>query len=224
MLCRFESLREVPSVKQAVAKGIEYLKRSQEPDGTWYGRWGVNYIYGTWQALKGLMCAGESPQAPYIRKAVRWLESVQNRDGGWGETCDSYKDLSLKGVGKSTASQTAWAVMGLIAAGKVHSASVEHGIDFLLSRQNENGTWDEDEFTGTGFPDVFYLRYHLYRVTFPLFALAYYRNVRSGMPVAGGTPSVREDARSTRRIRPPKGRSPDSALRSLRNGLFKTQR
>ena len=224
VLCRFEGLLDTPSVQQAVTKGIEYLKNTQESDGSWYGRWGVNYIYGTWQALKGLMCAGESPRAPYIRKAVRWLESVQNRDGGWGETCDSYKDVSLKAVGKSTASQTAWAVMGLISAGKVHSESVERGIEFLLSRQNDNGTWDEDEYTGTGFPDVFYLRYHLYRVTFPLFALAYYRNVKNGMPVAGGHPSQRADFRSERKIRPPKGRSPESLRRSRRSSLFKIPR
>ncbi len=228
MLCRFEEFRDTRAVQQAIARGIEFLKNSQESDGSWYGRWGVNYIYGTWQSLKGLMCAGESVEAPYIRKAAQWLESVQNEDGGWGETCGSYKNLSLKGVGKSTPSQTSWAVMGLIAAGKIRSRSVERGIEFLLSRQNENGTWDEDEYTGTGFPGVFYLRYHLYRVTFPLFALAYYRNVKNGMPVAGGHPSQRKSqqvgGQPGRKIRPPKGRTPESAFRSLRNGLFKTQR
>ena len=143
------------------------------------------FVYGTWQALKGLICVGEAPEADYIQRAVQWLKSVQNADGGWGETCDSYKDVTLKAKGKSTASQTAWAVMGLVTAGEIDSPEVDRGMEFLLSTQKEDGTWDEPEYTGTGFPDVFYLRYGLYRVTFPLFALGYYRNVRDGTVFRG---------------------------------------
>ena len=190
MLARFPDLRrEKPHIEDAIRKGIEYLKGEQEPDGSWYGRWGVNYLYGTWQALKGLMTAGEDPRAPYIVRAVNWLESCQNADGGWGESCDSYRDPSLKGRGSSTASQTAWAIMGLVAAGRCASESVRRGVRFLIDTQLEDGSWDEPEFTGTGFPEVFYLKYHFYRVYFPLFALAYFRNVLEGThPPRGEAP------------------------------------
>ena len=179
-LSRFPELHSRPDYKRAIQRGIEYLKEAQESDGSWYGRWGVNYVYGTWQSLKGLIAAGEDANSPHIRRAVDWLNNCQNEDGGWGERCESYEDHSLKGKGNSTASQTSWAVMGLIAAGELDSDAVRCGVKHLLETQKEDGTWDEDEWTGTGFPGVFYLRYHFYRVTFPLFALAYYRNVVDG--------------------------------------------
>jgi squalene-hopene/tetraprenyl-beta-curcumene cyclase len=159
----------------AVAKALEYLWATQEPEGCWYGRWGVNYIYGTWQVLLGLQAIEFPMDHPAVRRAVDWLESVQQADGGWGESCRSYEDPSSKGQGEPTASQTAWAVLGLIAAGRARSASVRRGVQFLLDAQNDDGTWDEHAFTGTGFPLVFYLKYHLYRVYFPLMALARYK-------------------------------------------------
>jgi squalene-hopene/tetraprenyl-beta-curcumene cyclase len=159
------------------ARGIEFLKAEQEANGSWYGRWGVNYIYGTWSALAGLRMIHEEMSRPYIRRAADWLVSVQNDDGGWGETCDSYRDPSLAGVGPSTPSQTAWAVMGLLHAGQGDHPSVRAGIDYLLRRQQADGGWEEQAFTGTGFPRVFYLRYHMYCKYFPLWALALYRNV-----------------------------------------------
>jgi squalene-hopene/tetraprenyl-beta-curcumene cyclase len=157
-----------------VARALEFLRREQEPDGAWFGRWGVNYIYGTWQVLKGLASIGEDMRAPYVQRAAGWLRAVQNPDGGWGETCATYDDPSLRGQGPSTASQTAWAVMGLIAAGEVTSTAVQRGLEYLLATQNPLGTWEEDQFTGTGFPRVFYLKYHLYSRYFPVFALGMY--------------------------------------------------
>jgi squalene-hopene/tetraprenyl-beta-curcumene cyclase len=155
-----------------VAKALRFLREEQEDDGSWFGRWGVNYIYGTWQVLRGLSAIGEDGQRPYIAKAARWLKSVQHENGGWGETCATYNDPSLKGRGPSTPSQTAWAVMGLLAAGcPPEDESVRAGIDYLLSTQKEDGTWDENEYTGTGFPKVFYLEYTLYRQYFPIQAL-----------------------------------------------------
>lgn len=180
MLCRFSTLRQLPEVARSIQQGVTFLKSKQETDGSWYGRWGVNYIYGTWQALKGLLAAGEDPRAQYIQDAVAWLKSVQHADGGWGESCATYKDPQLKGKGKSTASQTAWAVMGLCAAGEVESEAVERGVAYLTNTQEPDGSWTENEWTGTGFPDVFYLRYHYYRIYFPLFALGYYRNLVRG--------------------------------------------
>jgi squalene-hopene/tetraprenyl-beta-curcumene cyclase len=159
----------------AVARAIDYLWRTQEPEGCWYGRWGVNYIYGTWQVLLGLRAIDFPMDHPRARRAADWLESVQQPGGGWGETCASYDDPALKGQGEPTASQTAWAVLGLIAAGREHSESVRRGVRFLLENQAEDGTWDEAEFTGTGFPRVFYLKYHYYRIYFPLMALGRYR-------------------------------------------------
>ncbi|MBI3911748.1 MAG: squalene--hopene cyclase [Armatimonadetes bacterium] len=159
---------------QRVARAVRFLKQEQEKDGSWFGRWGVNYIYGTWQVLKGLRLIGEDMTAPYVRRAVEWLRAVQNPDGGWGESCDSYDDPALKGIGPSTASQTAWAVMGLIAAGEAPSDAVRRGVNFLVRTQTPDGGWDEPWFTGTGFPRVFYLRYHLYRNYFPVFALGMY--------------------------------------------------
>ena len=157
-----------------VARGLEYLWRTQEPEGCWYGRWGVNYVYGTWQVLQGLAALEFPMDDPAVRKAVAWLESVQQEDGGWGESCASYDDRDLMGQGETTPSQTAWAVLGLISAGGVETVAVRRGIRFLMDSQKPDGSWDEAAFTGTGFPRVFYLRYHLYRVYFPLMALSRY--------------------------------------------------
>ena len=161
-----------------VAKAVRFLREQQETDGSWFGRWGVNYIYGTWQVIKGLTAVGVSHADPAVRAGVRWLLSVQNQDGGWGEGCESYHDPATKGSGLSTASQTAWAVMGLIAAGKGAHSAAEAGIEYLLRSQRADGNWDEDAYTGTGFPKVFYLKYHMYRLYFPLFALGMYANDR----------------------------------------------
>ena len=168
----------------AIARALEYLWASQEPQGCWYGRWGVNYIYGTWQVLLGLRAIDFPMDHPRACLAADWLESVQQPGGGWGESCRSYDDAAYMGVGEPTASQTAWAVLGLIAAGRARSDSVRRGIQYLLDTQNEDGTWDESVFTGTGFPRVFYLKYHLYRVYFPLMALARYRAAGGRIPVA----------------------------------------
>jgi squalene-hopene/tetraprenyl-beta-curcumene cyclase len=157
-----------------VEKAIKFLKHDQCPDGSWFGRWGTNYIYGTWQVLRGLRVIGEDMRLPYVRRAVAWLKNTQNADGGWGESVRSYDDPQFKGIGESTASQTAWAVMGLISAGETHSPEVARGIEFLLDTQTADGTWDEELYTGTGFPRVFYLRYHYYRHYFPLMALGLY--------------------------------------------------
>jgi squalene-hopene/tetraprenyl-beta-curcumene cyclase len=163
-----------PLTHGAAREGIQFLKSLQEADGSWWGRWGVNYIYGTWSVLRALKAIGEDLRAPYVQAAVRWLESHQNEDGGWGETCDSYRDPSLCGKGPSTASQTAWALMGLMAAGEAESHKVRRGIEYLVRTQQADGTWDELHFTGTGFPNHFYIRYHNYRNCFPLMALGQY--------------------------------------------------
>ena len=163
-----------------VARGVEFLKRDQHPCGAWYGRWGVNYIYGTWAALVGLGALGEDPQQPYLRKAVKWLKDIQNADGGWGETCDSYEDPALMGSGDSAASQTAWALLGLMAMGETGSEAVEKGIHYLLRNFEGARGWQEDAYTGTGFPRVFYLRYHGYSHYFPVWALGIYARYRQG--------------------------------------------
>ena len=163
----------------AVQPALAFLKRDQEEDGSWFGRWGVNYIYGTWSVLAGLRAIGEDLSAPYIRRAVFWLESKQNPDGGWGESCLSYAETVHSGKGESTPSQTAWALMALMSAGVTDSFSVARGIQFLLRHQLKDGSWEEVAHTGTGFPRVFYLRYHWYCQYFPLWALAMYRNLRS---------------------------------------------
>jgi len=163
-----------------VRRAVEFLRRTQRPDGSWWGRWGVNFVYGTWCALVGLAAIGEDMQAPYVRRAAEWLRTHQNADGGWGETIASYDDESLAGTGASTASQTAWALMGLLAAGEARSAAVERGVAFLLSTQTDDGTWEERAWTGTGFPRHFYLRYHMYRHYFPLMALGQFRSRMGG--------------------------------------------
>ena len=155
-------------------------------------RWGTNYVYGTWQVLRGLQCIGEDMEQPYVRRAVAWLKGVQNSDGGWGESVRSYDDPAYKGIGKSTASQTAWALMGLLSAGEVNSAEVARGIQYLLNHQELDGTWNEELFTGTGFPKVFYLRYHYYRHYFPLMALGMYMRLQ-GHPLP---PIPREERKS----------------------------
>lgn len=174
-----------------IARALAFLRREQEPSGAWYGRWGVNYLYGTWSVLCALGALGEDPHEPYIRKAVAWLNERQNPDGGWGESCNTYDDPSLAGRGPSTASQTAWALLGLMAAGEIGSATVDRGVRYLLGTRNARGSWDEPEFTGTGFPRVFYLRYHGYCHYFPLWALGVYNRLRSGLATAQR--SVREE-------------------------------
>jgi squalene-hopene/tetraprenyl-beta-curcumene cyclase len=155
----------------AARRAIEWLKREQEGDGSWWGRWGVNYIYGTSGALAGLRAIGVDPEEPWIQRAVGWLKSKQNPDGGWGESCLSDKDPAWRGRGSSTPSQTAWALIGLLAGQDELDSSVMSGVQWLVERQRETGDWEETEFTGTGFPNHFYLRYHLYAHYFPLMAL-----------------------------------------------------
>jgi squalene-hopene/tetraprenyl-beta-curcumene cyclase len=203
-----------PHVQSAIA----YLRRMHERDGSWFGRWGVNYIYGTWQVLVGLAAIGVPESDPLVRRGANWLLSCQQACGGWGESADSYEHPELKGQGPCTPSQTAWALLGLMAAhgarqsrpltpsgagvtAEVNPGSgpsrregptlpegptfaIDRGIRYLLDTQNPDGSWDEPEFTGTGFPRVFYLRYHYYRIYFPLLALtAYQRNC--GLTVSG---------------------------------------
>jgi squalene-hopene/tetraprenyl-beta-curcumene cyclase len=155
----------------AVDRAVAYLRKTQEADGGWYGRWGVNYVYGTWQALQGLAAVGVPAADPAVVAAADWLEATQQPDGGWGETPESYADPALAGVGPPTASQTAWAVAGLVAAGRRDSRAVRRGVRWLVERQESDGSWRQREFTGTGFPKVFYLRYHWYPIYFPLLAL-----------------------------------------------------
>jgi squalene-hopene/tetraprenyl-beta-curcumene cyclase len=154
-----------------VDRALAFLHRTQEPEGCWLGRWGVNYVYGTWQVLVGLQSIGFDMSRPLVRRAVAWLKEVQQPGGGWGESCRSYDDPSLKGQGTPTASQTAWALLGLMAAGETGD-EVRSGVDYLIATQDADGNWHENEFTGTGFPKVFYLKYHMYRLYFPLMALA----------------------------------------------------
>ncbi len=158
-----------------IQRCIAYLKETQESDGSWYGRWGVNYIYGTWQSLRGLQSIGEDMNQDWILRGRDWLESCQNDDGGWGESCASYDHPELKGQGPSTASQTGWAMMGLIACGDLDRISIKRGIDYICKLQNSDGSWSEEFITGTGFPCVFYLKYDMYRLNWPLLALADYR-------------------------------------------------
>jgi squalene-hopene/tetraprenyl-beta-curcumene cyclase len=176
MLAQLGETKDSPRLTAAVA----YLRRTQHPEGSWYGRWGMNYIYGTWSVLCALNAAGVSHQDPMIRKAVDWLVSVQNPDGGWGEDAVSYR-LDYKGLERapSTASQTAWALLGLMAAGEVGNPVVARGVEYLIATQTEKGLWDEQRYTATGFPRVFYLRYHGYPKFFPLWALARYRNLKN---------------------------------------------
>jgi squalene-hopene/tetraprenyl-beta-curcumene cyclase len=160
--------------QEPVDRAVRFILARQEESGAWFGRWGVNYIYGTWQVLVGLAAVGFDMTEPAIRRAVRWLKESQNADGGWGESCKSYDDPSTAGQGQSTASQTAWALLGLLAAGEGGCPEVRAGAEYLVGTQKADGTWVEEPFTGTGFPRVFYLKYHLYSVYFPLMALGRY--------------------------------------------------
>jgi squalene-hopene/tetraprenyl-beta-curcumene cyclase len=172
---------------RAARRGVVWLLRAQEQDGSWFGRWGANYIYGTGAVVPALIAAGVRPGKPAIRRAVEWLEAHQNPDGGWGEDMRSYDDPSLAGRGASTASQTAWALLALLAAAGEGppGPSAEAGIRWLAERQRPDGTWDEPEYTGTGFPRDFYLNYHLYRLVFPVSALGRYLSPPAALPPPG---------------------------------------
>ncbi|MFC7736968.1 squalene--hopene cyclase [Roseomonas sp. GCM10028921] len=172
-------LGETPETSPRMRAALSYLEREQEADGSWFGRWGVNYIYGTWSALIALNAAGLDGSAPSMRRGADWLVFIQNPDGGWGEDCESYS-LDYRGYepAPSTASQTAWALLGLMAAGEVDHPAVARGIDYLRRTQDETGLWRQDAYTGGGFPRVFYLRYHGYPRFFPLWAMARYRNLK----------------------------------------------
>ncbi|EEA03553.1 squalene-hopene cyclase [Burkholderia sp. H160] len=178
-LSMFAQIGELPQSSEPARRAFDYMLQEQEPDGSWYGRWGLNYIYGTWTALSSLNAAGMPHDDPRMRRAAQWLVSIQNEDGGWGEGGESYK-LDYHGYERapSTASQTAWALLGLMAAGEVNHEAVARGIDYLQREQREHGLWDETRFSATGFPRVFYLRYHGYRKFFPLWALARFRHLK----------------------------------------------
>jgi squalene-hopene/tetraprenyl-beta-curcumene cyclase len=171
---------EIGPENPAAQRALDFIKAKQHPDGPWWGRWGVNFIYGTWSVLLGLRGLGEDMNQSYIRRAITWLKSCQNPDGGWGECIESYRRPELKGQGPSTASQTAWAVMSLIAAGEAKSKEVLSGVDYLVRTQNSEGRWDEPYFTGTGFPSHFMIRYHIYRDCFPLMAMGQYLKALQG--------------------------------------------
>jgi squalene-hopene/tetraprenyl-beta-curcumene cyclase len=165
--------------REALNAALDFLRRTQERDGSWHGRWGMNYIYGTWSALCAFNAAGVNPQAPEIRRAVKWLEFTNNPDGGWGEHGGSYElEYRSHQQAPSTPSQTAWALLGLMAAGEVDNPVVDRGIEYLLRASDADGHWTEPQFTAIGFPRVFYLRYHGYAKFFPLWALARFRNLR----------------------------------------------
>ncbi|MBX9604150.1 MAG: squalene--hopene cyclase [Bryobacteraceae bacterium] len=174
-LCRMGCAQASPAIRRAV----KFLETSQTSEGNWSGRWGVNYIYGTCFALRGLAAAGESDREAYILRAGEWLRSIQNADGGWGESCESYARETFVPAA-STPSQTAWAILGLLASGDTTSISVQKGVEYLIATQREDGDWAEAAATGTGFPNVFYLSYHQYRVSYPLLALAEFRKIRAG--------------------------------------------
>jgi squalene-hopene/tetraprenyl-beta-curcumene cyclase len=158
-----------------VDRAVRFLKREQDPDGAWFGRWGVNLTYGIGAVLPGLEAVGEKMTAPYVRRAVAWLLDHQNDDGGWGEKIEGYYDPAWRGRGRSTASQTAWALLGLLAGGEAGHEATSRGIDYLVRTQKADGGWDEEAFTGSGFPTDFMIRYHIYRDVFPLMALGRYR-------------------------------------------------
>jgi squalene-hopene/tetraprenyl-beta-curcumene cyclase len=168
-----------PASDPRIQRAVKFLQKDQHAEGPWYGRWGVNYIYGTSGALRALETLGLQKNAE-CQRAVAWLRAVQNSDGGFGESCGSYDDPELKARGQSTPSQTAWALIGLLAAGEPNEPAVKQAISYLVDQQRDNGAWPEAAFTGTGFPRVFYLKYHLYRDVFPLYALSRYKNMQEG--------------------------------------------
>ena len=174
MLAQLGESNDSPRMQAA----LTYLRKDQEADGSWFGRWGVNYIYGTWSALCALNAAGLGAEDDSIRRGADWLLGIQNADGGWGESCDSYAlDYAGYQPFRSTASQTAWALLGLMAAGRTDDPAVARGVAWLSGQQTPDGLWDEESYSGGGFPRVFYLRYHGYAKFFPLWALARYRNL-----------------------------------------------
>jgi squalene-hopene/tetraprenyl-beta-curcumene cyclase len=176
-------LGETPAGNPAVAQGVEYLLRTQEKDGSWFGRWGMNYIYGTWSVLWAFNAVNRDPRSAEAQQAAAWLKSIQNTDGGWGEGGESYAmDYAGYRPAPSTPSQTAWALLGLMAAGMVDDPAITAGIHYLARTQGEDGFWKEERFTATGFPRVFFLRYHGYSKYFPLWAMARYRNLKEGNP------------------------------------------
>jgi squalene-hopene/tetraprenyl-beta-curcumene cyclase len=177
-----------------VQKAIDFIFKEQESDGSWFGRWGVNYIYGTFLVLRGLDAIGVDHLEPQVQQAAEWVRMVQNSDGGWGESCGTYDEPDTRGIGISTPSQTAWAIMALLAAGDDRSDSIAKGIRWLLERQREDGSWDESMgegrtrqgiITGTGFPKVFYLAYTMYRQYFPLMALTTYKRAMERAALGG---------------------------------------
>jgi squalene-hopene/tetraprenyl-beta-curcumene cyclase len=171
------------AASRPVRRGVTWLLKAQEADGSWFGRWGANYVYGTGAVVPALIAAGVRPEKPCIRRAVTWLECQQNPDGGWGEDMRSYDDPGLAGRGESTASQTAWALLALLAAegpAAAGSAAVQRGVGFLAASQRADGSWDEPQYTGTGFPGDFYINYHLYRLIFPVSALGRYLRTVEG--------------------------------------------
>jgi len=180
--CRVSMLAQLDheAGRGAILRGLAYLRKTQQPDGSWFGRWGTNYIYGTWSALCAFNAAGEDMSVPHIRKAVAWLEQRQRADGGWGEDGATYWPERKDEVKASTPSQTAWAILALMAAGEVDSPVVRRGVDYLVTARRDGIRWEEPWYTAVGFPRVFYLRYHGYSAYFPLWALARYRNLRAG--------------------------------------------
>jgi squalene-hopene/tetraprenyl-beta-curcumene cyclase len=187
-----------PKDHPQVKRGVQYVKSQQEADGSWFGRWGVNYIYGTWQVLRGMQAMGWDMTETWLVRGRDWLEKVQLPDGGWGETCATYDDPEFKGQGPATASQTAWALMGILACGDPHRESVRRGFAWLCRQQNADGSWTEDAITGTGFPRVFYLKYDMYRNAWPLLALASWRQATENYPSLAGQPVRSELAPLTR--------------------------
>ena len=179
-----ELLAREPGYEEPVRRGVEYLLREQEADGSWFGRWGVNYVYGVGAVLPALRSAGFAPDHPVMRRAVAWLESVQNEDGGFGEDCRSYdlgeSGLLWRGRGVSTPSQTAWALLGFEAAGAAGSEAAARAVQWLADNQRSDGGWDEEHFTGTGFPRDFLINYHLYRMVWPIWALGRVRAALAG--------------------------------------------
>jgi squalene-hopene/tetraprenyl-beta-curcumene cyclase len=200
----------------AIRRAARFLKEKQESDGSWYGRWGVNYIYGTSQVLRGLRAIGVDMDKPWVRRGRDWLEAHQNEDGGWGETVASYEDPSLRGQGASTPSQSAWALLGLCAFPEMNRKSVEKGVEYLVSTQNPDGSWSETLITGTGFPRVFYLKYDMYRNNWPLMALARYASgVSASGTEPGLLPGILSEVDHNRELEP----STEAAFSSLISGF-----